>query len=149
MERTQKSGKNLPIIKTYESNDEFRTLATQSLESKEKAIYYMGSVENLATVFDEDYDKGYYIPTRMERNVFLRMLIPETPAMMEYKRRDSEEHRETRFLKEELLMDNSIMLYDDKVIFFSDSKEKYALSMTSNSIAESMKKIFNKMWETS
>ena len=125
------------------------TLETQSLESKEKAIYYMGSVENLAAVFDEDYDRGYYIPTRMERNVFLKMLIPQTPAMIEYKGRDSEEHRETRFLKEELLMDNSIMLYDDKVIFFSDSEEKYALSMTSNSIAKSMKKIFNKMWQTS
>jgi hypothetical protein len=109
----------------------------------------MGSVENLAAVFDEDYDRGYYIPTRMERNVFLKMLIPETPAMIEYKGRDSEEHRETRFLKEELQMDNSIMLYDDKVILFSDSDEKYALSMTSNSIAESMKKIFNKMWQTS
>ena len=77
------------------------------------------------------------------------MLIPETPAMIEYKGRDSQEHRETRFLKEELQMDNSIMLYDDKVIFFSDSEEKYALSMTSNSIGESMKKIFNKMWQKS
>ena len=149
METTQKQSKNLPKIETYETNEEFKTLATQSLESKEKAIYYMGSVENLTAVFDEDYDRGYYIPTRMERNVFLKMLIPETPAMIEYKGRDSEEHRETRFLKEELLMDNSIMLYDDKVIFFSDSEDKYALSMTSNSIAESMKKIFNKMWQTS
>jgi hypothetical protein len=149
METTQKQSKNLPKIETYETNEEFKTLATQSLESKEKAIYYMGSVENLTAVFDEDYDKGYYIPTRMERNVFLKMLIPETPAMIEYKGRDSEENRETRFLKEELLMDNSIMLYDDKVIFFSDSEEKYALAMTSDSIAESMKKIFNKMWQTS
>ena len=149
METTQISGKNLPKIETYETNEEFKTLATQSLESKEKAIYYMGSVENLAAVFDEEYDRGYYIPTRMERNVFLKMLIPETPAMIEYKGRDSQEHRETRFLKEKLQMDNSIMLYDDKVIFFSDSEEKYALSMTSNSIAESMKKIFNKMWQKS
>jgi len=149
METTQKQSKNLPKIETYETNEEFKTLATQSLESKEKAIYYMGSVENLTAVFDEDYDKGYYIPTRMERNVFLKMLIPETPAMIEYKERDSEENRETRFLKEELLMDNSIMLYDDKVIFFSDSEEKYALAMTSDSIAESMKKIFNKIWQTS
>ena len=148
METTQKLEKSLPKIETFETNEEFKTLATQSLKSKEKTIYYMGSVENLATVFDEEYDSGYYIPTRMERNVFLKMLIPETPAMIEYKERDSEQYRETRFLKEELLMDNSIMLYDDKIIFFSDSKEKYALSMTSNSIAESMKKIFNKMWET-
>ena len=149
METPQKQSKNLPKIETYETNEEFKTLATQSLDSKEKAIYYMGSVENLAAVFDEEYDRGYYIPTRMERNVFLKMLIPETPAMIEYKGRDSQENRETRFLKEELQMDNSIMLYDDKVIFFSDADEKYALSMTSNSIAESMKKIFNKMWQTS
>jgi hypothetical protein len=149
METTQKQSKNLPKIETYETNEEFKRLATQSLGSKEKAIYYIGSVENLTAVFDEDYDRGYYIPTRMERNVFLKMLIPETLAMIEYKGRDSEEHRETRFLKEELLMDNSIMLYDDKVIFFSASEDKYALSMTSNSIAESMKKIFNKMWQTS
>ena len=148
METTQKQSKNLPKIETYETNEEFKELATQSLESKEKSIYYMGSVENLAAVFDEEYDRGYYIPTRTERKVFLKMLIPETPAMIEYKGRDSQENRETRFLKEELLMDNSIMLYDDKVIFFSDSEEKYALSMTSNSIAKSMKKIFNKMWQT-
>ena len=69
--------------------------------------------------------------------------------MIEYRGRDSAEHGETRFLKDELLMDNSIMLYDDKVIFFSDSEEKYALSMTSYSIGESMKKIFNKMWQKS
>jgi hypothetical protein len=37
----------------------------------------------------------------MERNVFLSF-FPETPAMTEYKGRDSEKHRETRFLKEEL-----------------------------------------------
>jgi len=44
--------------------------------------------------------------------------------MIEYQGRDSQEHRETRFLKEELQMDNSIMLYDDKEIFLSDSEEK-------------------------
>ncbi len=148
METAQNSSTNLPEIETYKSNEEFRNLATQSLDSKEKAIYYMGSVENLAAVFDEEYDRGYYIPTRMERGIFLKMLIPETPAMIEYQGRDSNEHRETRFLKEELLMDNSIMLYDDKVIFFSEAKEKYALSMSSESIANSMKKIFNNMWQS-
>jgi len=149
METAQNINKNLPEIETYESNEDFRNLATLSLESKEKAIYYMGSVENLAAVFDEEYDRGYYIPTRMERGIFLKMLIPETPAMIEYQGRDSNEHRETRFLKEELLIDNSIMLYDDKVIFFSDAEEKYALSMSSESIAKSMKKIFNNAWQTS
>ena len=149
METSQSINKNLPEIETYETHEDFRNLATQSLESKEKAIYYMGSVENLAAVFDEEYDRGYYIPTRMERGIFLKMLIPETPAMIEYQGRDSNEHRETRFLKEELLIDNSIMLYDDKVIFFSDAEEKYALSMSSESIANSMKKIFNNAWQTS
>ena len=52
------------------------------------------------------------------------MLIPETPAMIEYQGRDSQVHRETRILKEELQMDNSIMLYDDKEIFLSDSEKK-------------------------
>lgn len=148
MERTRNCGKKLPEIKTYETHEEFRDLATRSLETKEKAIYYMGSVENLAAVFDDEFDRGYYIPTRMERGIFLKMLIPETPAMIEYQSRDSDEHRETRFLNKELLMDNSFMLYDDKVIFFSEADQKYALSMSSESIANSMKKIFNKMWQS-
>lgn len=148
METARNMTQNLPRIKTYQTHEDFRELATKSLDSSEKTIYYMGSVENLAAVFDEEYDRGYYIPTRMERGVFLKMLIPETPAMIEYKARDTQENRETRFLKKELLMDNSIMLYDDKIIFFSDATEKYALSMTSASIARSMKKIFNNMWQT-
>jgi len=148
METPCNTPKNLPKIKTCQSHEDFRELATGSLDTKEKTIYYMGSVENLAAVFDEEYDRGYYIPTRMKRGIYLKMLIPETPAMIEYKSRDSVENRETRFLKKELLMDNSIMLYDDKVIFFSDAEEKYALSMTSKSIAQSMKKIFNNMWQT-
>jgi len=147
METAQNMRTPLPEIETYQTHEEFRDLATQSLESKEKAIYCMGSVENLGAVFDEEYDRGYYIPTRMERGVFLKMLIPETEAMREYQGRDSKEHRETRFLKKELLMDNSIMLYDDKIIFFSDSEEKYALSMTSESISKSMKQIFNNIWQ--
>jgi len=58
METSQSINKNLPEIETYETHEDFRNLATQSLESKEKAIYYMGSVENLAAVFDEEYDRG-------------------------------------------------------------------------------------------
>ncbi|MCP4716971.1 MAG: hypothetical protein GY868_17740 [Deltaproteobacteria bacterium] len=136
----------LPKLEVYQTNDEFKDLADRSLDNREKAIYYMGSVENLAAVFDEDYDRGTYIPTRTERGIYLKMLIPENPAMIEYQSRDGQEHRETRFLRPELMMDNSIMIYDDTVIYFSDARESYALSITSSSIAKSMKVIFDDLW---
>ncbi|MBN2108415.1 MAG: hypothetical protein JW832_13400 [Deltaproteobacteria bacterium] len=135
-----------PDVKTYSTFEEFRQLAIRSLDTKEKKIYYCGAVENLAAVFDEEFDRGFYIPTRASRGIALQMLIPDRPEFHDYKKRDAGENRETRFLRAELAMDTSYMVYDDTVIFFSDAATKRAFEVVSPYVAKTMKDLFMVIW---
>ena len=135
-----------PAIKTYSTFEEFRELAIRSLDCTEKQIYYCGAVENLAVVFDEEFDRGFYIPTRAKRGIALQMLIPDRPEFYDYKKRDSSENRETRFLRKELPMDTSFMIYDSTVIFFSDAGMRRASEITSPYVAKTMKDLFCDIW---
>lgn len=135
-----------PDVKTYSTFEEFRNLAIRSLDTKEKKIFYCGAVENLAAVFDEEFDRGFYIPTRAERGIALQMLIPDRPEFYDYKRRDPEENRETRFLRKDLPMNTSFMIYDDTVTFFSDAGARRAFEVTSPYVAKTMKDLFNDIW---
>ena len=86
-------------------------------------------------MFDEDFDRGFYIPTRARRGIFLQMLIPNRPEFYDYKNRDNVENRETRFLRSDMHMDTSFMIYDDTVIFFAEAAEKQAFEVTSPYVA--------------
>lgn len=137
-----------PSVKTYKTFEEFRELAVRSLDTTEKCIYYCGAVENLAAVFDEEFDRGFYIPTRSKRGIALQMLIPDRPELYDYKSRDGDENRETRFLRPDMTMDTSFMIYDDTVIFFSDAGTRRAFEVTSPYVAQTMKVLFNDIWRT-
>jgi hypothetical protein len=137
-----------PAVKTYSTFEEFRELAVRSLDTTEKRIYYCGAVENLAAVFDEEFDRGFYIPTRARRGIALQMLIPDRPELYDYKNRDGGENRETRFLRPEMPMDTSFMVYDETVIFFSDTGTRHAFEVTSTYVAKTMKVLFNDIWRT-
>ncbi|MBN2105943.1 MAG: hypothetical protein JW832_00845 [Deltaproteobacteria bacterium] len=135
-----------PAVKTYSTFEEFRGLAVRSLDTTDKCIFYCGAVENLAAVFDEEFDRGFYIPTRAKRGIALQMLIPDRPELYDYKSRDSHENRETRFLRPDMPMDTSFMIYDDTVIFFSDAGTRRAFEVTSPYVAQTMKVLFNDIW---
>jgi hypothetical protein len=137
---------SVPAVKSYSSFEEFRKLAVMSLDTIEKKIYYCGAVENLAAVFDEEFDRGFYIPTRASRGIALQMLIPDRPELQDYKKRDAGENRETRFLRPEMSMNSSFMIYDDTVIFFSGAAERKAFEVTSPYVAKTMKALFNDIW---
>lgn len=143
---TDPSACSQPAVKNYSSFDEFRELAIRSLDTAQKQIYYCGAVENLAAVFDEEFDRGFYIPTRATRGIALHMLIPDRPELYDYKKRDASENRETRFLREDLPMDTSFMIYDDTVIFFSDAGTRTAFEVTSPHVAKTMKDLFHDIW---
>ena len=142
------SSGGMSAVKTYSTFEEFRDLAIKSLDCTEKQIYYCGAVENLAAVFDEEFDRGFYIPTRAKRGISLQMLIPDRPEFHDYKKRDSSENRETRFLRKELPMDTSFMIYDNTVIFFSDAGTRKAFEVVSPYVAKTMKDLFKYIWST-
>ena len=132
----------LPEVACYRNFEEQRALADQTLDCKEKMIYYWGGVENLADVFDEEYEREFYIPTRLKRGIGLKLIIPDSQMLEDY-----QENRETRTLKPEMMMDSSFMIYDDIVVYFGEPDDHYAIEVKSPSLARALKIMFNNAWK--
>jgi len=62
MSKVLKEHESLPEVLTYRSFEEQRALADQTLNCKEKMIYYLGGVENLTDVFSEEYERDFLHP---------------------------------------------------------------------------------------
>ncbi|MCX8044431.1 MAG: hypothetical protein N3B18_09930 [Desulfobacterota bacterium] len=136
----------LPDLEIGQTPDDFKCLAERTLEAKEKVIYYIGSVELLLEAYEQAYENNYYIPTRIERNILVKMLAPDTPAMRAYRATDDAQIRQTRALPKDVVMDYAVMIHDDQVVFFAQDPQLYALAITSPSIAVTMKAMFNAIW---
>ena len=104
-------------------------------------------LEKILHVVGEDYDREYYVRTRLKKDVTYRLLTLDTPIMREYRRLDANQNRETKFLSKEQAMDVTILVFDNTVAFFSEAKEMLALAITSESIAQAMKVIYSDLWE--
>lgn len=137
-----------PKIEIYQHEEGYTRLANQTLECEEKIIYYLGNVENIYTALGNDYDKTYYIPTRLKRGIAFKMLTRKTPLTIEdYRKADTRENRETRFLPKAMQLETTILIFDDTVTFLSEPNEMLALAITSPSIAKTMKLVFQDLWE--
>lgn len=146
MQELLKNIKNLPDVEIGQTPEDFKLIAERTLDSREKVIYYLGSVELLMAAYDRTYDSDVYIPTRMGLGVFVKMLAPSTEAMRKYQATDSKEVRETRSLPDDVHMDYSVMIHDDMVVFFGKEEKVYGLTIKSPSIAQTLKAMFNDMW---
>ena len=146
MREVLKNIEPLPTVEIAETPDDLKVIAERTLTSREKVIYYVGSVEVLMQGYERTYDQGFYIPTRTELGIFVKMLVPDTEVMRAYQKNDAGEARETRALPDEVKMDYSVMIHDDHVVFFLQEPKLYGLSVVSPALAETMKAMFNDMW---
>jgi sugar-specific transcriptional regulator TrmB len=146
MRELLKNVESLPDVEICETPEEFNEFAERTLTGREKVICYAGGVEFLLEAYEQSYEDGYYIPTRMELGILVKILAPDTPAMRRYQSKDSEELRETRCLPPDAVMDYSVMIHDDTVVFFAKEEKIYGLSIVSPPIAQTMKTMFNEMW---
>jgi hypothetical protein len=136
-----------PEVEFINTPEGFTEAAERSLDSKEKVIYYLGSAELLMDAYEQAYEDGHYIPTRIKRGVLVKMLVENTSAMQRYRETDAQQVRETRCLPPGAVFRHSFMVHDDTVVFFlkTDSKA-VGLSIVSAAIAETMKTVFHEIW---
>lgn len=147
MRELLKNIKNMPEVEIAETPEDFKTVAERTLKNKEKMIYYLGNVELLMQAYEQAYEDNYYIPTRMDLGIFVKILAPETDIMLKYQSGDSGQVRETRGLPGDVVMDYSVMIHDDTAVFFGKDPNLYGLSIVSPAIAHTMKAVFHDMWK--
>lgn len=119
----------------------------QTLNCKEKKLLFISSQFSFSEFTTEEYEKQYYIPTRMARDIKLYQLIFDSPQCREYKNADHKQMRESRFMKEKFGFTSTAIMYDDKVAFITGEKSFFAVVIEGEQIAHMMKQIFWMIWE--
>lgn len=146
MHELLKGARSLPEVEIGRLPGDFKAIAERTLDNREKCIYYLGNVELLMEAYEQAYEDDFYIPTRIKRGIFVKILAPDTLVMRKYQSSDALQERETRCLADDVSMDYSVMLHDDTVVFFGKDETLYGLTIVSPAIAHTMKAIFNDMW---
>ena len=146
MQELLKNIESLPDVEIAQTSEDLKAIAERTLVSREKVIYYVGSVEVLMQAYERSYDQGFYIPTRTKLGVFVKMLATDSEVLRAYQATDAGEVRETRILPDDVTMDYSVMIHDDTVVFFLQEPKLYGLSIKSPALAKTMKTMFNEMW---
>lgn len=87
-----------------------------------------------------------YFKRRAKADIPIQAIFPDTPLAYERMRCDLEEMRETRLIDKKYSFSPELNVYDDKIMIAS-WKEKMAIIIKSQEIAELLKKMFDLVWE--
>ena len=136
-----------PDVQYFEGFEGVQHVYEDTLKGDHKQIY---AFENIATMDSsiKKYILGDYIPRRAKKKIFIQVLGPYNKAHRSTKKADKAYCRETRFFPLDIApVEIEINIYGAKTAFFSYKKdEMFAVVFDSESIANSMKTIFDLCW---
>lgn len=132
-----------PKIKFYEGLDGLMEVYDDTLTAKETIVAY-ACYEDMEPLLPK-YFETYY-KRRVQKRIFARGIVPETPMAIEHNKRDEEEMRNLSLVpKEKFNFTPDIEIYDNKVMIAS-WREKLGIIIESQEISDAMKKIFELAW---
>lgn len=132
-----------PVVKYYEGERGLQEAYEDTLESKEDIRAYANIEEmhkGLPHFFPEYYKR------RSDAQIFIHTIAPNNAESLKRGKLDKSEFREIRFIdKDKYEFTPEINIYDNKVLFAS-WKEKMAVVIESEEIADFHKKIFDVLY---
>ncbi len=133
-----------PEVKVFEGKEGFRTILDDVLESR-KPI----SVISTSKVFEVMvYEFPHYITERKRRRISARVIQEKSPQTTGLKKKDEQEMRETRAIKN-IISESMIWVYDDKLAIVKlVQKELISVMIKDKTISRDYKKIFDFIWAT-
>lgn len=135
-----------PKVRFYEGQEQVKLVHQEILDSGVSEILLCGSLDDLQRIISKEWDDGYFIPTRIERKMFIRFLSFDTPSNRKYRALDKQSLRETRFLDKQFYFDSVFYLYGEKVAVFSGPGETIGLVIESRALAKMFTQFFEIMW---
>lgn len=128
-----------PQIRFYEGIEGLKQVYEDTLTARGPMVAVAAYEDMHATL--GDYFPSYY-QRRAKKGIFVRGIVPATPASVERKSHDKEEARDIALVpKEQFDITPDIEIYDNKVTIAS-WREKLGIIIESQEIANAMKYIF-------
>lgn len=139
-----------PVIKFYEGLDGIKTVFRNAAQAKEKTLYAIAGIQRLNTRSTalHEFWLNEFAPLRIKNGVFTKLIAPDSPLGLEYRKTDEEKFRETRFVPASSYnFECEMMVHDDITeLFVYSDKEQFAVSIKSQSIASTIKMVWQIVW---
>jgi len=146
-EAIDKKAKNSPQVYYYHGENGYLSILADTLNSGSKEIFYLGSAQKLNEVVSEKYIEQIYIPARAKKQIYFKQIVLDDIFSRKLKLKDEKELRFTKFLQKDCKISANIVIYGNKVAYFTSEKELMCVLIESNEIAEMEKIKFNMLWE--
>ncbi len=144
--------KEKPVVLFYEGVEGIKEVLHDSLKQKPDEIISFASVESLESGFEDEFLKNYW-KKRVFLNIPSRGIVPATKKAKELfdEDRNKNELRSLKFISPEIFkFKNEIDIYGDNVgITSHDKNNEHGVIIRSKSLADSMKAIFETLWNLS
>lgn len=144
-----------PKIQFFEGQEGARNVLDSTLKSKEKLLRAFLSIADVSDFAGAEYFNDY--TSRRVKNGYIlhaiRTLEKDRIALERdiYARRyqtSRKEHRDIRYVSDDLAFPVSIYMFDDKLAVLSSKEENFALLIESRELAQMQKKLFELIWPT-
>lgn len=140
-------GTNRPKVEIYEGKEGMKTVMDNILRSEVKEFLAYGSSRSsfeIIPAFMEEWHKD-----RIKRKVVMKILYNNTPeAKAKIKTRtESLKYVNYKFMPIELESPTATLIYTDKVVLQSWTKEPFAVIIESKDMAENQKRYFEELWK--
>jgi len=145
------SPKSLPKVQFFQGASEVIAAFNSSLfEAGLEEILIFTSYRFFEHKAIKKNDDEYYVKMRVKKKIGARVLVGESKESKNLTLVSKKELRERRFLPSAYQLPGNLYIYGDKVLHFSfDEKPPTAVITTSQMMADTMRSVFEFMWERS
>lgn len=136
-----------PKVEVYEGNEGMKTVMDAILRSSAKEFFAYGSSRSsfeIIPAFMEEWHKK-----RIKKKIIMRILYNNTKEAREKIKRRPESLKltEYRFMPIELESPTATIVYANRVVLQSWTKEPFAVVIESEEMAENQKRYFKELWK--
>jgi sugar-specific transcriptional regulator TrmB len=136
-----------PKIKFFEGIAGIREVYEDTLKYPDQEILAWAT-DDAIKYFDMDYLWNYYVPARLEKKIWEKVITQNNPEMQKIKTYDQKHLRQIRFAPEgEALFEVEINLYGKRLIGIMAFEEEIGLIIESEKIYNTLKSIFEINWK--
>ncbi len=133
-----------PKIQFFEGTEGIKSAYEDTLTSKEQ-IKAFASIESMHSTLPGFFPD--YYQRRATKGVSIKAIFPDTPEARERVSLNKQEKREAVLVPvDKFSLTPEINMYDNKVVFMS-LKERFALVIESQELADAFKKVFDLAWQ--
>ena len=136
-----------PVVRMYYGVEGFKSAAEELLQKPNNMIRHIGSLKEAHKFIGVDYDKEYFIPKRVAKNINYRSLSYKDEERPVLRTSNTDDLRQVRHLPEKYILKNNTFVIPGKVVIVTTAQELMTVVVESEDISNSEIQKFDLIWD--